>query len=97
MTKQWSVDSGLLRVCARRQSRVSWAFATIGAVLYFGYLGLMTVNPPLMSAVLPGTRSITVAIAAGYLMIALVVLLTGLFVIVNNRYVRPLLMKLRKP
>jgi FtsH-binding integral membrane protein len=95
MIQQGSVDPVLLRACARRQSMVSWTFSAIGTALFFGYLFLMTSDLPVMRASLPVTRSITVAFALGYLMVLLIVLLTGIFVIINNHYVRPLLSRLR--
>jgi len=90
-----AADPTLLRLAARRQSVVSWSFAAAGLTLFFGYIALTASDLPLLRTTLPGTRSVSVAIALGYAMLMLTVLLTGLFLIVNERYVRPLLERLR--
>ena len=96
MINERRVDQKLLREASRRQSVVSWSFTAIGLILFFGYVALMAYNVPVLRVIFPGTRSTPVAIALGYVMILSTVVFTGLFVLVNNRYVRPLLDELRR-
>jgi len=96
MSRSCAVDQTLLQLAVHRQSVVSWSFAGAGLTLFFGYIALIAFDAPFLQSTMPGTRSITVAIALGYAMIALTVLLTAGFVIVNSHYVRPLLDRLRQ-
>jgi uncharacterized membrane protein (DUF485 family) len=91
-----ATDQTLLADVARRQSTLNWTFAAIGLAMFFTYVLLNAFAPTALSAKVPGTESISLAIALGYFMIIATVVLTGIYVYCNNRYVEPLLERLRR-
>lgn len=89
-------EQALLARVARRQAAINWSFAAVGLAMFFGYVLLQVFAGHRLAAPIGVGSSVTVAIVLGYSMIVATVVLTGLYVFCNDRYVEPLLERLRQ-
>lgn len=88
-------EDSIARV-ARRQAAVNWSFAAAGLTLFFGYVLLMVFARPLLTERIYATSSISRAVLLGYVMLLLILILTGFYVFMTARYVHPMLERLRR-
>jgi len=84
-----------LTIIAHRSMVINGSFAGLTTALFLGYVLIIACAGTSLTRATGIGSSVTVAISLGYLMILIMMLLTGIYVFLNTRYVEPLIDSLR--